>query len=47
MIEKTIFGKLPDGRKVNLYTLTNKNGMMLEVTPYGCRIIRLLVPDRN
>ena len=47
MIEKTIFGKLPDGQKIGLYTLTNKNGMTLEVTPYGCRIIRLLVPDRN
>ena len=41
------FGKLPDGREANLYTLKNASGMTLEVTDYGCRIVRLLVPDRD
>lgn len=28
-------------------TLTNKNGMMATITPYGGKIISLIVPDRN
>jgi aldose 1-epimerase len=28
-------------------TLTNKNGMMATITPYGGKIISLMVPDRN
>ena len=45
-VEKTVFGALPDGREVALYTLRARSGMTLVTTPYGCRIIRLLVPDR-
>lgn len=46
-VEKTLFGKLPDGREVSLYTLKNAQGMTLVTTPYGCRIVQLLVPDKN
>ena len=42
-----VFGKLPDGREAHLYTLKNASGMTLEVTDYGCRIVRLLTPDRD
>ena len=45
-VEKAVFGALPDGREVALYTLRARSGMTLVTTPYGCRIIRLLVPDR-
>lgn len=46
-VEKSAFGTLPDGREAALYTLKNAAGMTLVVTPYGCRIIQLLVPDKN
>ena len=46
-VEKTLFGKLPDGTQVPQYTLRGKSGLSLTVTPYGCRILELLVPDRE
>ena len=36
-----------DGKPVSLYTLYNKNGMSVDITNYGGKIIRLLVPDKN
>lgn len=46
-IEKSVFGKMPDGTPIDRYTLKNANGMTLEVMTYGCRIVKLLVPDKN
>lgn len=36
-----------DGKSVKTYILKNKNGMSAEVTNYGTKITRLMVPDRN
>ncbi|MPM21053.1 Aldose 1-epimerase [bioreactor metagenome] len=36
-----------NGKEVKLYTIRNKNGMSAEVTNYGTKIIRLMVPDKN
>ncbi len=36
-----------DGRQVRLYTLENRNGMRVDITNYGGRIVSLLVPDRD
>jgi len=36
-----------DGKPVSLYTLFNKKGMSVDITNYGAKIIRLLVPDKN
>ncbi|MBP2293788.1 aldose epimerase family protein [Azospirillum rugosum] len=36
-----------DGRPVDLFTLRNRNGMVVRVTNYGAKIEQLLVPDRN
>jgi aldose 1-epimerase len=44
-IEKRAFGKTPDGTEVDLYTLTNKNGMTAKVMTYGATLTELLVPD--
>ncbi len=44
-IEQGIFGTLPDGSEVALYTLTNAQGARLSVTPYGGIIVALEVPD--
>ena len=35
------------GSEVYLYTLTNKDGNVLEVTSYGARIVRIEVPDKD
>ena len=46
-IQIETFGTLPDGREAKLYTLRNKNGMTLVTTDYGCRIVKLLVKDKD
>jgi aldose 1-epimerase len=46
-IKRSVFGKMPDGQEVHLYTLTNSNGMQVAITNYGARIVSILVPDRN
>ena len=44
---KSSFGKTPDGEQVDLYTLTNKNGMEAAISTYGGALVSLKVPDRN
>ena len=46
-MKKQTWGKTPNGNEVELYTLTNKNGMSAEITTYGGRVVTLKVPDRN
>lgn len=36
-----------NGKDAKLFTLKNKNGMTAEVTNYGTKIIRLMVPDKD
>lgn len=36
-----------DGKPVELYTLTNANGLRAEITNYGGIVVRLFVPDRE
>ncbi len=45
--EKKPFGKTPDGQPVDLYVLTNKNGVEVAITNYGGAVVSLKVPDRN
>lgn len=45
-IEIKPFGALPDGRAVQAITL-QKGGLSVTVTNYGCRVLSLLVPDRD
>lgn len=41
------FGQLTDGRPVDLFVLTNANGVTVRVMTYGCTIVSIHVPDRN
>ncbi|MCX6566775.1 MAG: galactose mutarotase [Candidatus Aminicenantes bacterium] len=44
---KAPFGTLPDGSAVDLYTLTNKNGLKARLMTYGATLVSLDLPDRN
>ncbi len=44
---KESFGKLPDGTPVDLYTLTNANGIEMKVITYGGIVTSLKTPDRS
>ena len=44
--KKEAFGKLADGRAVDIYTLTNRNGVEVRITNYGAAIVSLKAPDR-
>ncbi len=46
-VQKEIFGKLPDGRQVELYTLANANGARARIMTYGGILVSLEVPDRS
>lgn len=46
-ITKSSFGSLPDGRAVDLFTLTNKNGVEARITNFGGTVVSLKTPDRN
>ena len=46
-VEKEPFGKTADGKSVDLYTLTNDNGLRARITNYGAIVVSLEVPDRN
>jgi len=45
--QKTAFGKTADGTEVDLYTLTNANGVVLKMTNFGAIVVSLEVPDRD
>src|SRR5262249_13369910 len=45
-VQKSSFGKLPDGRDVDLYILTNPNGLVAKITNYGTIITEIHTPDR-
>jgi aldose 1-epimerase len=44
---KSSFGKTPEGEAVDLYVLTNKNGMEVSISTYGGAVVSIKVPDRN
>jgi aldose 1-epimerase len=46
-VKKEIFGKMSDGTNVEIYTLTNKNGVEAKITRYGGAVVSLKVPDKN
>lgn len=46
-LEKTPFGKTKDGQEVDLFTITNKNGLVLKLINYGATVVDVETPDKN
>ena len=46
-VEKSTFGRMPDGARVDLYTLANAAGMEVRVMTYGATLVSVKVPDRG
>jgi len=46
-VEKAPYGKLPDGRQADIFTLTNSGGMKVKLTNYGAITVGLEVPDAD
>ncbi|MEZ5070408.1 MAG: aldose epimerase family protein [Bacteroidales bacterium] len=46
-LDKKPFGTLPDGRKIECYTLFNSRGMEVDILPYGATISAIRFPDKN
>ena len=46
-VDRSSFGKTKDGVAIDLYTLTNSQGMIAKVMTYGALLTELHVPDRT
>ena len=46
-VEKTSFGRLPDGSEVERYTLRNAKGAVAKIITYGATLTELWMPDRS
>lgn len=46
MLNPAAFDTVIDGKKVHLFTLKN-NYLTVDLTNYGARVVRLIVPDKN
>lgn len=46
-VKKDAFGKTAQGEPVEIYTLTNSNGLEARITNYGGILVSLKVPDRT
>src|SRR5471030_3137559 len=46
-VKKQAYGNMPDGSPVELYTLTNANGMQAGIITYGGAVVSLTAPDSS
>jgi len=46
-LNKQDFQKMVDGKEVELFLLTNTNGVEISIINYGCKIVSWIVPDRK
>src|SRR5271168_4497250 len=45
-VTKSVFGSMPDGTKIEIYTL-EEGALKARVMTYGARVVSLEVPDRS
>ena len=46
-MKKRNFSTTLKGKKIQLFTLTNNNGVTVEITNYGGKVVSIFVPDKN
>jgi aldose 1-epimerase len=46
-VTRELFGQLPDGTAVDIYTLRNASGLEARIMTYGAILVSLKLPDRN
>src|SRR3954452_5949392 len=46
-VKQQAYGKMPDGTPIELYTLTNANGMQAGIMTYGGIVTSLTAPDKS
>ena len=46
-VTRAAYGRMPDGKPVDVYTLTNASGMEVRAITYGAFIVSLRTPDRT
>lgn len=46
-VQKQLFGTMPDGQAVNLYTLRNGQGLEAQVMTLGATLVTVRAPDRS
>jgi aldose 1-epimerase len=46
-VKEEIYGTMPDGKKVRIFTLTNKAGLIAKVTEYGAILVSMATPDKS
>ena len=46
-MEKRVWGKTKDGADITVYTISNSNGMTVEVMDYGATILSINVPTKD
>ena len=46
-MERSSFERMTTGQAIDLYTLTNRNGVKVAITNFGGRVVSILAPDRH
>ncbi|MDR1763892.1 MAG: galactose mutarotase [Dysgonamonadaceae bacterium] len=46
-VNKKDFEAIHDGKPISIYTLKNANGLEVQITNFGARIVSVMAPDKN
>ena len=46
-ISKSDFGTTNNGENIYIYHLENASGAYVEILNFGCRLVKIVVPDRE
>jgi aldose 1-epimerase len=46
-VERSLFGRMPDGTAIDCFTLTNRHGLVAKVITFGAILADLRIPDRE